>query len=466
MIVTFVDRVDELRTLEDILHRGKPALVLLYGRRRVGKTRLVQEFMKEKKGLYFYVPNAEEKTILDELSKAVENDFFIGFNFGDFGSFMEYLTRKCSEGFMVSIDEFQRLVNVDGAMSIIQRYWDDRLSRSPCFLVLSGSSFGAMERVALRGDAPLYGRRTAALRIEPLKYLHLFEWFGKYSSEDLVKIYGAFGGTPAYLEHVDEEKPPEESLVEKILSKGSPLYDEPEMLLMEEIRTPERYMDLLSAIAAGKNRLSEISDTVGLNRENATGYLKSLEMLGLIERITPVTAPEAKRGLYRMRDPFFSFWFRFVRPNKRQLELGLEENVWQSILEEFNRYLGQVFEVVAEEAVVEMTKRNLLPVIIDRIGRWWQKDTEIDLLALQSKSGKAIAIETKWSRLDEQNAKRVLNDLARKVDKIPELREPILGIVAKQVHNKEEIRKEGFMALDLQDIRRLAEPSVLQSQKM
>jgi AAA+ ATPase superfamily predicted ATPase len=235
---------------------------------------------------------------------------------------------------------------------------------------------------------------------------------------------------------------------------------------MEEIRTPERYMDLLSAIAAGKNRLSEISDTVGLNRENATGYLKSLEMLGLIERITPVTAPEAKRGLYRMRDPFFSFWFRFVRPNKRQLELGLEENVWQSILEEFNRYLGQVFEVVAEEAVVEMTKRNLLPVIIDRIGRWWQKDIEIDLLALQSKSGKAIAIETKWSRLDEQNAKRVLNDLARKVDKIPELREPILGIVAKQVHNKEEIRKEGFMALDLQDIRRLAEPSVLQSQKM
>ena len=455
MILQFVDRRDELQALNGLLTKKRAALVLLYGRRRVGKTRLIQEFMKDKHGLYFYVPNAEEKTILAEFSRVVESEFFEGFRFVDFASFMEYFTKKCGANGVVAFDEFQRLTNVGGAISMLQKYWDEKLSKTKCLLILSGSSIGAIRRAALRGDAPLYGRRTATLKIEPLKYLDLFEWFKKYSAEELVMIYGSFGGTPAYLEHIDDNLSVEENIVEKILSKRSPLHDEPEMLLMEEIRAPQRYMDILSVIALGKNTISEIADATGLSRENATTYLKTLEILDLIERVTPVTEPEAKRGLYRIRDPFFNFWFGFVRPNKRQLELGLEKNVWRNIREEFKAHLGRIFEDVCAEVLVEMTKQNLLPVQVEKIGKWWWKETEIDLVGLESKGKKALTIEAKLTELNYQEAKRLLSELTVKAKQIHNVKECILGVIAKKIEDKEKIRKEGFIAFDVEDMANL-----------
>ena len=453
MILKFVDRGSELETLNSLFSKKSAALVLLYGRRRVGKTRLVQEFLRDKRSLYFYVPNAEEKTILAEFSRVVESEFFEGFRFADFGSFMEYLVKRSGDGTIVAIDEFQRLTNIDGALSLLQKYWDEKLSNVKCFLIFSGSSIGAIRRVALSGDAPLYGRRTATLKMEPLKYLDLFNWFGEYPAEELVKIYGSFGGTPAYLEHVDENLSVEENIVEKILSKRSPLYDEPEMLLMKEIRAPQRYMDILTVIALGKSTLSEIADATGLIRENATTYLKTLEILDLIERVTPITEHEAKRGLYKIRDPFFSFWFRFVRPNKRQIELELERNLWEGVREEFNGYLGHVFEDICREVLVEMARKSLLPIRAEKIGKWWWKETEIDLLGLESKDGKALAVEVKWTDLDYHEAKKLLLELAAKAQKIRNVKEATIGLMAKKIEGKEKIRSEGFMALDLQDIR-------------
>jgi uncharacterized protein len=452
MTLKFIDRKTELETLTSLVDMKQAALVLLYGRRRVGKTRLIREFLKDKSSLYFYVPNAEEKTILSELSKAVENEFFAGFKFADFGSFMEYLAKKSEDGMIIAIDEFQRLMNIDGAVSLLQKFWDEKLSVAKCYLIFSGSSIGAIRKVALSGNAPLYGRRTATLKIEPLKFLDLFNWFEKYSAEDLVKIYGSFGGTPAYLEHVNEKMSVEENIVLKILSKSSPLHDEPEMLLMEEIRTPQRYMDILTAVALGKNTLSEISDASGLNRESTTVYLKTLEILDLIERITPVTDQDAKRGLYHLRDQFFSFWFRFVRPNKRQIELELENNVWQGVREEFNRYLGHVFEDVCQEVLVDMAKKNCLPIRVNKIGRWWWKETEIDILGLDTRNGKALALEVKWSNIDYREAQRLISELTTKTRQVKDANEITLGLMAKRIEEKEKIRREGFLALDLQDI--------------
>jgi len=460
MILQFIDRRDELEALNRLLKERRAALVLLYGRRRVGKTRIIQEFMKGRQALYFYVPNAEEKTILAEFSRVVENEFFEGFRFTDFNSFIEYLTKKCEGGIVVAVDEFQRLTNVDGALSMLQKYWDEKLSKTRCVLILSGSSIGTIQRVAFSGDGPLYGRRTATLKIEPLKYLDLFEWFRNYSAEELVKIYGSFGGTPAYLEHVTENVSVEENIARNILSKRAPLHDEPEVLLMEEIRAPQRYMDILSVIALGKNTVSEIADATGLDRENITTYLKTLEVLGLIERVTPVTEPEAKRGLYKIRDLFFSFWFGFVRPNKRQLELGLENNVWEGIRGAFNGHLGRVFEEVCFEVLAKMAKRNTLPIRVEKIGRWWQKEAEIDLLALESTGKKVLAVEVKWAELDYQDARRVLSELATKAQQIRDAKECFTGIIAKKIRDKEKIRNEGFTAIDLQDMKDWTHPNL------
>lgn len=454
MNLQFIDRENEIKALDSLLRKKTASLVLLYGRRRVGKTRLVQEFMRGRNGLYFYTPNGEEKTILAEFSRAVESEFFQGFRFTDFDTFLNYLEGKCGEGFVLAIDEFQRLSNIDGAVSQLQRHWDEKMSAARCFMILSGSSIGAIRRVALSGDAPLYGRRTATIKVEPLKYLDLLKWFQKYSAEELVEVYGSFGGTPAYLGLVDEDLSVEENIIEKILSKNSPLHEEPEMLLMEEIRTPQRYMDILSAIAQGRNTVTQIADLTGINRDGVITYLKTLEILDLIDRVTPVTEPEAKRGLYEIRDPLFSFWFRFVRLNKRQLELGLERNVWEGIKEEFNQYMGQIFENICREVLVDMAGRNLLPLRAEKIGKWWWKDVEIDAVGLEKKEGKALAVEAKWGQLDYRDSKRLLADLSRKAMRIPGAGEQVLGIMAKKIEDKEKMRGEGFLALDLRDLKR------------
>jgi len=456
MIVHFVDREHELATLSTLLSRRKPALILLYGRRRVGKTRLIQEFLKDKKGLYFYVPNADAKAILDEFSRTVESEFFKGFRFADYDSFLDYVAKKAEQNVIIAIDEFQRLANRNGAISLLQKYWDQRMSKTKSFIILSGSAVGAVRKVALAGDAPLYGRRTATLKVEPLKFLDLPKWFRKYDLADLVKVYASFGGTPAYLEQVDEKDSVEENIFARILNKHSPLYGEPEMLLLEEIRMPHRYMDILGAIAQGRNKISEISDATGLTRENTTTYLKTLETLDLIERVTPVTEPQAKKGIYRIRDPFFTFWFRFVKPNRRQLELELEHNLWSNIQEEFNTYLGQAFEDVCLQVLAQMAKRKLLPIQPDRIGKWWWMDAEIDVLAVETKQRRILAFEAKWAELNYGETKSLLGELNTKTAQIPNTKETHVGVIAKKIASKERLRSQGFIVLDLEDIENLA----------
>lgn len=456
MIVTimnhdFIDRENELELINQLTTKETPSLLLLYGRRRIGKTRLIQEIIENKNGTYFYTPNSEEKNILAEYSRTIEHEYFQGFQFNNFNAFLNYLDTKLQTKNIIAIDEFQRLANIDGAISQLQRQWDQKLSKGKGQLILSGSSIGAMHKIALNGDAPLYGRRTATIKLTPLKYRDLKKWFTNHNPEEQVKIYGSFGGTPAYLEYIDEKQDIDTNIITKILQKNAPLYNEPETLLMEELRAPQRYMDILTAIAQGRNKITEISNNTGINRENISTYLKKLETLDLTERIVPITEPKAKKGIYKIKDPFFQFWFRFVRPNKRQLELGLEDNIWTSIKEDFNQHLGSIFEDTCREIIAELGKKNQLPIRLDRVGRWWKKDTEIDILGFE-KRGKTLIIEVKWSTLSYRDCKRILNELSVKTSQVPDVEEPILGVMAKQINDKEKIREDGFWAMDLNDL--------------
>jgi len=450
MIVRFVNRKNELSALEKLFEDSRAQLVIVYGRRRVGKTRLLQEFLKGKKGLYFYIPRGGEETILGELSRAVEPEFFKGFRFQNFSAFLEYLSKKFDEKYIVVIDEFQRLSECEGAISLMQKFWDEDFSRRKAMMILSGSSIGVIRRVALEGDAPLYGRRTYTIEVKPLEFLDLREWFKNYSGEDLVKIYAAFGGTPAYLEKIDEGVPPERNIIGLILKKGGALYDEPEYLLLEELRVPSHYMDILTAISFGKRTFSEISDFTKVRRENLTTYLSSLEMLKLISREHPVLV-EKKRTYYVMTDPFFEFWFRFVRPNKSVLELGLEESLWRNIEEDFNSYLGLVFERISREHIVSKIRSGEIEIDADVIGRWEYGGEEIDLIAYSSREKRGILFEVKWKELQYSDAKNILSKLIGK-SHLVKIEKKEYGLIAKKLSGKEMLKKEGFFAMDLDDM--------------
>lgn len=447
--VKFVDREEELNFLEKLCSGERAHLVIVYGRRRVGKTRLLLELLSRKPGLYFYIPLGGSDTVLAELSRVVEGELFRGFRFPDFSSFLEYVAKKLEKGGLVVLDEFQRLAEVEGAISLLQKYWDERFSRLRGTLVLSGSTVGVIERVALRGDAPLYGRRTAVLKLEPLRFRALADWFARYEPLDLVKTYGVFGGTPAYLELVDEGESPEENAIKLVLSKRGPLHEEPLFLLLEELRSPARYLDVLTAASQGKRTLSEIASAAGIPRENLTTYLATLEQLGLIERERPVLSKG--RSLYSIRDPFFAFWFRFVHPNKSLLERGLERELWASIAADFNAYLGWVFEKIAVEHVVSEARAGLLPFKLDTLGRWWSRGEEVDIVAASTREGVGALIEVKWADLSCREARSALRRLSEKGAQVP-LREKLYGLVSRKLERKEELRKEGYLVYDLADI--------------
>jgi len=278
----------------------------------------------------------------------------------------------------------------------------------------------------------------------------LQEWFPNFAPEDLIKIYSSFGGTPAYLEKVDENKSPEENIVNLILKKDGALHDEPEYLLLEELRVPNRYMDILTAISLGRCCLSEISDFTKIKRENLTTYLSSLETLNLISREYPILT-ERKKSRYVLTDPFFEFWFRFVNPNKTVLELGLEEKVWDNVREDFNAYLGKVFEEIAKEYIVSIVKSGELEIDADVMGRWQNGAEEIDFIAYSSREKEGVLFEIKWKELSYEDARDIILRLIEKslLVKIDQKR---YGIVAKRILKKEKLREEGYVALDLEDI--------------
>jgi len=277
----------------------------------------------------------------------------------------------------------------------------------------------------------------------------LREWFSKTIPENLVKIYAAFGGTPAYLERVDESKTPEENMLNLILNKNGALHDEPEYLLLEELRVPNHYMDILTAISLGKCYLSEISDFTKIKRENLTTYLNSLENLDLISREYPVLVGK-KKSRYVVTDPFFEFWFRFINPNKAALELGLEEKVWSNIKEDFNAYLGKVFEEISKEYIVSGIKSGKIEINADVVGRWQYEEEEIDIVAYSSREKRGTLFEVKWRELSYNDAKSIILKLIEKSNIGIGKKE--YGIIAKKLLGKERLRKEGYVALDLEDL--------------
>jgi len=315
-------------------------------------------------------------------------------------------------------------------------------------LILSGSSIGMIQRVSFRGDAPLYGRKSLTLEVTPLEAQALTQWFPIKTPEEVMQIYGIFGGTPAYLEHVDESLSAVENAHRVILSKSGALYDEPEFLLMQEVRNPGAYMDIMGAISAGRQRISEISDYTKIPRENLPKYITSLITMRLVAK--EVTQP---RGIvsYTLADPFLHFWFRFVWTNRSLLEAGLERAVLMQVERELDAHLGRVFERVALAYVTRLVREGKIKLNPNYVGRWVDRDTEIDIVATAKQEEIAYAFEVKWSALKLKEAQSVLDKLEHKALGI-RAKHKVYGLIAKSVEHIERLKEEGYQVHTLKEI--------------
>jgi AAA+ ATPase superfamily predicted ATPase len=413
----FIDRERELNNLKAWWASKDAQLIVIYGRRRIGKTELIKHFIKDKPHIYFLAQQISEAENLKTLGKIV-GEYFDDMilkekGFDNWSTFFEYLKKHVKERLIIAIDEFPYLAESNkGISSVFQAGWDEHLKELPIFLILCGSSMAMMEREVLSFKAPLYGRRTGQLSLKPFSFFEASEFFSGLSFEDRLLYYSVLGGNPSYLSRVNPKKSWEENIVSLILSPASPLYSEVEFLLHEELREPRNYFSILKAIALNKTRISEIVNETGFDKSILHKYLFVLEDLQLIQKEYPVTEKnplKSKKGLYRLQDQYFKFWFRYVLPNKSRLEEGREDLVLEIIRNDITSLVAENYEQVAREI---LSRDQTKIFSFDRLGRWWDRNEEIDLVALNEKEKKILLGEVKWS--NKPVGLNILEELKRK----------------------------------------------------
>lgn len=429
--MAFFNRTAEIQFLCTQAQQGGAALVVLYGRRRTGKTALLKQFAKDRRAIFFV---ADQSSLADQLAgfsaaafRALGEDGLSETIFPSWDAAFRYLASRAKTPLLVVLDEFSYLCESDPALpSVLQRLWDAELKETRLQLVLCGSFVSFMEQEVLGARNPLYGRRTGSWLLQPLGFRDSRLFVPSLSLEEAVGVYGILGGIPAYLERWNSEVDVRENLLRLILRRGAPLRDEPRFLMMEEVRDPRIYFSICRAVALGCTTPNEIAQSAGLtDRGVVSRYLDTLRSLRLIERRVPATErnPErTRRGHYRLADPLSRFWFRFVLPNISPLEAGDPDQVYDSKVSPYlEQHLSLTFEAMAEEHCWAMMRTGRLPWC-DRIGGWWSQGEEVDVVGVSDGERRLLMGECKWSVravgidvLEALQAKthRVVQDLER-----------------------------------------------------
>lgn len=408
MITKFVNRSQELELFNARYKNNSFEFIPVYGRRRTGKTELILHFIEDKNAIYFLATAGTKKENIENFKKSAKSIIDLNSIKDDWQAMFEHIKNNIKSRLVIVIDEFPYLVDTEqGLSSMFQSIIDLHLKHSNIFLILCGSSLGMMWKEVLAYKAPLYGRRTGQLEIKPLLFNEVMKFLDK-PFEDIIRIYAITGGVPAYLKEFTDNKPVHRLISEKILARGTLLREEPIILLREEFRDPRIYLSILSSLSLGHRKLSEIISNSGFeNKTSITPYLQNLENLGYIHRELPVTdKATSKRGLYFINDVFFNFWMRFVRKNMDTIERDISM-AGRQIEKEFNMHVAFVFEEVCKQALWK-----LMPIQFQKLGRWWHKEREIDLVGLNEQEKEILFAECKWQ--ENVNAEKLLHELHEK----------------------------------------------------
>lgn len=402
----FIGRDKELSALERQYKSDKFEFVVIYGRRRVGKTALINHFIDDKKSIYFMGVESNEKQNLENLSKSI-----IGFSssipaetyFTSYQAALEYAFKLAeNERVILTIDEYPYVARASKSLaSTLQMLIDKYKDTSKLMLILCGSSMSYMEDHVLAYKAPLYGRRTAQMKIMPFHFEECCIYLRALSNEDKALIYGIVGGTPQYLLQMSDKLSVEDNIKNTYLNPTSFLYEEPVNLLKQEVREPAIYNAIITAIATGHSRMSEISKKVGESTTVCSGYIKNLIHLGIIRKETPYGEKASRKSIYSIEDNMFYFWYRFVLDNNSVIMRGAADLVYKRIEAQLSDYMGRVFEEICMQYLWKLLLSGKMPIEFTSLGRWWGNDprkkiqTEIDIMGEQD-SNSAIFAECKW----------------------------------------------------------------------
>ena len=418
----FAGRQKELKKLESMYQEDIFQFAVIYGRRRVGKTTLIAEFLKDRQAISYIAIEGTMKENLTGLSMEVMRGLSGGSGFGeavypDFESLLTEIDRRCKEQRLIlAIDEYPYLAaSYPAISSMLQKHIDTCWKDSGLFLILCGSSMSFMENQVLGYKSPLYGRRTAQFKIKPFTFFESREMLEVFGPEEQAVFYGVTGGVPEYLNRIQKKKTLDENLLSLFFDDNGMLFEEPINLLKQEMRDPASYHSIISAIASGASKLNEIAVKTGLESSACSNLLTSLIQIGIVEKERPVTEKESSRKtLYRLQDSMFLFWYRFVRPNITAISMGIGEVVYKNnVKPQLSDFMGTIFEEICKQYLCRADVYTTLPFMFGKMGRWWgtnskeRRQEEIDIVAIGE--NQMLFGECKWRK--EKADRKVLRTL-------------------------------------------------------
>lgn len=400
MIIQFKNRKNEINEIKEVLGSKKHEFVIIYGRRRIGKTELILKATEKKKRIYYLA--VKEKNLERFYNICLKHYGEIAKLKKDWEILFEFLKDKVET---IIIDEFQNLIQEDeNILNIFQSIEDLILKGSKLKLFLLGSSISIITSKVLDYKSPLYGRRTGSFELTAVSFFDLIKFFPKIKIKKLIEIFGFADGIPNYLIKIDKEF--WSWLKEEIEKKRTFLRDEVTFLMRYEFEDLSTYRLILEAIANGKTKLNEIKNFIKVKRTDISPYLSNLIEVKMIKRTVPITENiKSRKGRYYLCDNFLKFWFKYIYPNLSSIEEGIFD--FNTIKRDYNCYLGYIFEEISKQYLI---RKKIFDY--SKIGRWWHKDKEIDILALNEKTKQILFCECKWK--DKVNVEKILKKLKEK----------------------------------------------------
>ncbi len=460
----FVGREVELSKLNKRYDGSRFEFAVIYGRRRVGKTTLIQQFCREKKAIYYIGREVNDGLNLANFSREVFRELNPGSSaevvFDSWESAFDYIAEaSIKERIILVIDEYPYVAAANRSVSsILQAHIDTKLKDSKLFLVLCGSSMSFMENQVLGYQSPLYGRRTVQFKIKPFTYYESSQMLQTYSYEEQIQLHIITGGVPEYLSRIETDLTMVENIVNLFLDQAGHLYEEPANLLKQELREPATYNSIIEAIAGGASRLSVIAGKTNMPSNTCNKYIRSLVDLGIVKKEKPITEKHGKKTIYLLEDQMFRFWYRFIPKNMSSIASGLGLTVYKRFIEpNLSAFMGLSFEGVCSEYLLKRNSEVKLPLLIGDIGRWWgnnhveKRQEEIDIIATDGTD--ALFGECKWR--NEPVGIGVVEDLKRKSQLLKMYTNRYYILFSKSGFSKELIRiadAEGILLVDLESL--------------
>ena len=407
----FISRTQELSAMGKLYERDKFQMIVIYGRRRVGKTTLINEFIKDKPAVFFAAQEANERLNLQMFSEKVCKFFGLPETTGIFANWNDaflFIAEKAkTQKFILAIDEFPYIAESNKSVkSILQNIIDHELLQSKLCLILCGSQISFMENDVLGHKSPLFGRRTAQFKIEGFDYYDAAEMLKFASNEDKIRYYACVGGTPHYLAQIDAKLSFEENIKELFFQPQGYLYGEPLMLLQQELREPAMYNSIIAAIATGASRLNDISTKIGEETSKTIKYIKTLTDLKILHKTNPFgDNPErSRKSIYMISDNCYRFWYKYVFLHKTGIETGAGEEIADSLVfRNLPAFIGKpVFEDICRQYLIRQNNKKTLPFLCTDFGIWWGNDSrtktpaDFDAVADNKTEKKILLCECKW----------------------------------------------------------------------